>query len=158
MYEDSIDLEVSAERALDRARAVFTGAGLNVAENPDGSLSIKRQSAVSVAQVLRDPYQEPMLALSSGEISVRDGRMELKANLAGLKYFQAIILGLPVFVIAFVAMMFYSNHITAPREMRGATGVILLAILAAVVCIVVTRKIKKDLHRALVMIANWQSS
>lgn len=158
MYEDSVHLEVPADRALDRARAVFTGAGLIVTENPDGSLSIKRQSAVSVAQVLRDPYQEPMLAISSGEISVCDGRMELKADLAGLKYFQAIILGVPVFVIAFVAMMFCSNHITSPREMRGATGVILLTILAVVVCILVTRKIKNELHRALVMIANWQSS
>lgn len=150
MHEDFVPLEVDSVKALERARAVMITAGLSVTSSGHGELDLKGPGMSS-------SHETGLLAITEGRLSVGGGRVELKAELGGLKRLQRFVVIFPaalclgLFVIFYLAGLYARN----PWAVAGTTlgNAALWLILGPWMAGRFRRKVESDIHRALTGIA-----
>ncbi len=152
MFEFSTDLKTAPDKALDRARAIFTYGGLEVASGGRGELALKGPGM--------NAKQKNMLgAITTGTLTVAGGRVQISAEF-GMRFLTtllSIVAGLPLLILA--GEYFTGQYKDDPAWPAMPLGMLVfLFLIRVLVPIIVRRQIETDVKRAVEAIAMECSS
>lgn len=146
MFQHSVDLHTTPEKAMERARTLFTYGSLEVHDESHQEILLKGTGLT--------PNQKSMLcAIKTGRLTVADGRVEITAE------FGSGLLGkmIAIFWVIFTLLVFgsvFHNHSERNEPIWMAPAFMGLF---AVICIncffMMKQKIKREIQRALDAIA-----
>lgn len=147
MFEFSTELKTAPEKALDRARAIFTYGGLEVAGAGHNELALKGPG-------MNLKQNNILSSIKTGTLTISGGRVQIGAEFS--MRFMKIVLYIPALLLLAVAAGIYFSGLYKQDMANFVTQIVvavLLFIIAPAMSIYIRRKIEADIKRAIASIA-----
>lgn len=147
MFEFSTEIKTAPEKALDRARAIFTYGGLEVAAAGRDELLLKGPG-------MNARQKNILSSITSGRLMIGGGRVQVSAEF-GMRFLKTVLLivaWLPLLILAgeyFTGQ--YKNDPAWPSVPLGMFVFFLIILIMA--SIDIRRRIEADVKRAITSIA-----